>query len=57
MTDSKAAEQPLFAGRQTHKTSAMTVKEEGGMNTEFYKREPKVYIQGNQGQWGMEQVN
>lgn len=36
MTDSKAAEEPLFAGRKTHKTSAMRVKEEGGMNTEIY---------------------
>lgn len=34
MTDPKAAEEPLFAGRKTHKTSTMIVKEVGGMNTD-----------------------
>lgn len=34
MTGSKVAEQPFFARRKTHKTSARGVKEEGGMNTE-----------------------
>lgn len=36
MTSSKAAEQRLFTGTETHKTSAMRVKVEGGMNTEVY---------------------
>lgn len=35
MTSSKAAEQPLFTGKKTHKTSAMRVKVDSGRNTEI----------------------
>lgn len=57
MTGSKAAEQPLFAGRKTRKTSTMRVKEEGETNTEFYQSEWKVYTQGKQPQGQMQQDN